>query len=351
MQRISKVHGPLVLTIVLMVCVALSGAFAWAEGDDNPTGTNQLQVVTAEDTHTDVGSASVPIRIYRIASASKDPNYDTYNYSFDVDAFKSLGNGFDQATADQLTYQQLADDAKELVEASGISPTATANTSAGEFETLANFDDLANGLYLVLADSVSTSTYSYSFIPAIVSLPAKVSADGMPTPMYNTSEGRWTNTDPVTPVKTILKHEEERLYGDLVITKQVENFSGEAATFVFHVYDTATNGDEYDNYATVQFIGGESDTATLPHIPAGLELTVEEDYSGARYQGTTGAQQVTIVANEEVGVGFTNTRVIGPPGHGIENSYEFVIDENSGEPDWILTPHVIDESESRPVSS
>ena len=44
MQRISRVRGPLALAIVLIICVALGGAFAWAEGDTNPGGVNQLQV-------------------------------------------------------------------------------------------------------------------------------------------------------------------------------------------------------------------------------------------------------------------------------------------------------------------
>ena len=349
MQEVSKARGSIVLVVVAALCLVLGGVFAWAEGDTNPTGANQLRVVTATDANEDIASASVPVHIYRIASASKDPNYDTYNYTFDIEAFKSLRKDYDQATAKQEDYLALAVAAKAMVEGgAGIEPysSATATVEEGSSQACANFNGLADGLYLVLASEVQTSTYSYTFTPAIVSLPAKVNADG--SAALNTSEGSWTNaTDPPTTVEVVVKHEEEQLFGDLVVNKSVNNFSGEAATFVFHVYDSTTNGEEYDRYVAVQFSGGETASATLPHIPAGLELTVEEEYTGARYQAQTGAQQVTIVANEEVGVGFVNARVEGPSGHGIENSY--TLDEETG--DWILTPKTIDSSESRPASS
>lgn len=347
MQRISRVRGPLALAIVLIICVALGGAFAWAEGDTNPGGVNQLQVDVAEkEGMPELAAQAVPIHAYRIASASKDPKYDTYNYTFDVPGFDSLGKDYDQTTFDQWDYQALADSAKRLVEENNISPTASLSSSLDGDISYAKFDGLADGLYLVLADTVFTSRFSYAFIPTIVSLPAKVGADGMP--VYNTSEGRWTNTDPIVAVQILLKHEEEQLYGDLVVNKTVSDFSGEPATFVFHVYDTETNGDVYDNYVAVQFADGETASAVLPHIPAGIPLTVEEDYSGGRYQATTGPQPVVIKANEEVGVGFTNTRVDGPSGHGIENRYTY--DGESG--NWGMPePNALDASEAVPVSS
>ena len=329
MQRIKRVHGLVALIVGAVLCLALGSAFAWAEGEDSNTGSNQLQVYLTLDKSEQIASESVEVRLYKIASANKDSKYDTYNYTFDVEGFTDLGKDFDQASIAGEGWQEMADAAKELVTAE--TPVAASSVSAtDEVGSLATFANIADGLYLVLVDDTATASYEYSFVPAIVSLPSKVDATG--AMVFDTSEGRWTNTEPEVPVVMFLKYQEKARHGDLVINKVVTDFKGEPATFVFHVVDTATNGDIYDNYAAITY--PDQTSTTLTQIPAGIEITVSEVYFGARYE-IDGPNDlvVTTVANESVSVSFTNAPNGSPTygGHGIEN--HFVFDDKG---DW---PH------------
>jgi hypothetical protein len=150
-------------------------------------------------------------------------------------------------------------------------------------------------------------------------------------------------------------------YGQLEINKTVEDFSGEAASFVFHVVDTDAQGNEgtkYNEYATVQYTAEGAKSAVLSHIPAGLVLNVYEEYPGGRYSlvSVNGLPvdddpkaTVTIIADQIIPVSFTNKSNDFPVGgHGIENHFVFDYDEEKKNGDWNLEVHAINKSEVVP---
>ena len=288
---------------------------------------------SASNPETDVKNANAQVNVYLVATASKDASYDTYNYTFDVEAFKELGKGFDQASMTSDSWIKMADAAKGIVEKNNVSPNVTA--PLGESIT-----GLRDGIYLVLIPDAQSDINTFSFTPALVSLPGKVGADG--APVYNTSAGRWTNTNPVVPVPLVAKWSNKQLLGSLRINKTVNGFDGRPATFTYHIVDTETGGAKYENYAAVQYTSDGVQSTTVGGIPAGMNLTVTEVNTGARYQVAGDATKTaTVSGSETVAVDFVNEpNGSGKVGHGIEN--HFVFSENVNDGDWQLDVRAID---------
>lgn len=321
--------------LAFVVCVFCTIAFgvngAKADIDSGFGGNNAMDVHVGEGGPDITGSN---LEIYRVASAVHNEAADYYDYIFDVEAFKDLGTKYSDATTNDA-WQKMTDEAWTIAKSSDVEPIVI---PAGETIT-----GLTDGIYLVWMTDVTTGTDTYRFTPALVALPGKVDASG--SPVYNTSVGRWTNTEPIVPVSVILKSEITGRFGSLQINKTVNDFAGEAATFVYHIVDTETGGKEYENYAAVQYTAQGVQSTVVSHIPAGMKLTVTEVYTGARYQLASEADAVaTIVADTVVGVDFVNKPSnTGTQGHGIEN--HFVYDETTNGGDWVLTPRLIDASE------
>ena len=328
--------------LMLMACLlaacslAFVASLAQAESDSGLGGINVLMVnVSANEGDSDIRATDTRVDLYRIATGTKNPSYDSYDYAFDIAAFKDLGDGYDPSFMTSDSWQRMADVAKAIVQEKGIRADATAKTG----ERVAG---LADGIYLVLVPEATTGRNTYSFVPALVALPGKVGADG--APVYNTASGRWANADPVVPVPVTVKWSRTPRYGSLRIDKTVRDFKGEAATFVYHITDVETGGKVYENYAAVQYTAEGTKGITVGHIPAGIELAVTEEYTGARHRLVSEATQtVTVVADESVRVEFENEPDnTGTGGHGIEN--HFVFDEGRG--DWHLEVHAVDASEN-----
>lgn len=330
-HKLSK-RALLVLAMCVTCVLAFGAAFAQASTDSRLGGKNVLVVNVAN-----IKDASAQVNLYRIATGSKDGTYDTYNYTFDVESFKELGNGYDPATMTSDSWQAMAETAKGIVADKKLTPDATA--AAGD-----DITGLPDGLYLVIVPDTASSTHSYTFTPAIVALPGKVDADG--SPVYRTDLGTWTNaTDPVTPVNVNVKGSMTQLFGSLKINKTVSNFLGEPVTFTYHVVDTKTGGKEYEVFTGVHYTAEGVQSDTINQIPAGMELTVTEIDTGAGYRLTSEDNQVaTIKANEVAEVSFQNEPDnSGITGHGVVN--HFVYDDNYNGGDWHLEPRVIDASE------
>ncbi|MBR3318508.1 MAG: hypothetical protein IKG21_11885 [Atopobiaceae bacterium] len=326
----------LVVAAFVACVLALGVTFAQADVNSELGGTNDLLVkVSVNEQDADVEKASTQVEVYRIATGSKNASYDAYDYSFDVTAFKDLGKGYDPTTMTNESWQHMAEAAKKIVKDKAINPDATA--AIGE-----KISGLSDGIYLVTAADGASEQYTYTFAPALVAVPGKVGEDG--GAVYNTSGGRWTNTDPAVSVPLVLKWSRTPRYGSLRIDKTVNDFDGEAATFVYHIVDEQTGGTVYENYAAVQYTADGVQSTTVNHIPAGLKLKVTEEYTGAHYRLVgDGDQTATIVADDVVNVAFVNEPDgTGTSGHGIEN--HFVFDEKQG--DWQLDARVIDASEN-----
>lgn len=320
--------------LALALCVACALAFgatlAQAVVNSGLGGNNDLTIRVA-DAESEVGDVSLKVNIYRIATGSKDADYDTYNYTFDVPAFSKLGEGYDPTTMTSDSWQSMAEAAKTIVEEDSVSPDAMA--PVGE-----KISGLADGVYLALIPDAESERYSFTFTPALVAVPGKVGTDG--APVYNTAYGSWTND-----VSAVVKWSMTQRYGSLRIDKTVTNFSGEPATFTFRVVDTETGGEKYENYAMVIYTSEGVQSDTINRIPAGMNVTVTEVDGGAQYQAvSTAGETIDIKADGEVSVSFTNVpNDSGKSGHGIEN--HFVFDESYNGGDWRLETRAIDASE------
>lgn len=330
-------HNILVLAVCLLMTLAF-GALS-AQADDWGSGNKTLVVTAGDEIKEDVATAGVVVDVYKIASATRNPMYITYDYDL-VPPF--LTDELSAALADGK-WVELAEGATQVVKATiasgGESTLVHFRGELDETISLASATDEGDGVYLVLPHGATedvcsliaySKTYTYTFSPSIIALPTKdaVAEDGS----LNSAVGNW-----IPNAEIVLKASRDLRFGQLQIDKHVTDFAGEPATFVFHVVDTATGGEVYDNYASIYYDGGESHSTTLTQIPANLELTVTEVYEGARFEadGPTTAT-ATIVSGETVTVSFNNKRNgSGKGGHGIENHFEFGED---GDWHWTAIP-------------
>lgn len=338
MQIASKHIATVVAAACLFVALAFGGVAAWGEG----SGENSITANVAES----VNPAAV--KVYQIASGAKDAKYDTYNYTFDIEAFAGLESSYDKENMNGSKWQEMADAAAAIVADAIAEGNDISEAGAGTTGTA--ITGLGDGLFLVIAETTYDPDYktAYKFNPTIVALPTKapktnsdgeVIKDDYGYPIIETSAdyGAWLTDAVIT-----LKHETEPLYGSLVIEKKVDEFdaNGESATFAFRVVSTADSPYEYDNYAGVTYDGAsETASTTLTHIRAGTIVTVTEENAGPRYDGSGESKTVTIESDEAVQNGVTvvtvpfenarNTTTTG--GHGIENHFEYQEDG-----DWSL---------------
>lgn len=331
------------VVLVLVACVACVLAFgatlAKADEDAGSTGDNKL-VVTLANNDPELNDLTAKVNLYCIATGSKDTRYDTYNYNFNdtdnnVTAFSTLGEGYDAALANapemsssdwnsywKTYWEKTAAAAEEIVQNNSSLKPMT-------FVSGETINTLPNGIYLVLIQSVNSKHNAYSFAPQLVALPGKVGADA--SPVYNTSQGSWTNaTDPVTVVELVAKPSMAPLYGSITIKKDVNNPTGDPATFTFHITNKDDNG-TYDNYAAVMLSPDNEWSTTINNIPAGYTYTVTEVDSGAQYQPVDQRDRTTVEvkAGQTTEVQSNEVTFTNEPngsikqGYGIENHFEF----------------------------
>lgn len=323
MQMPTKRMSALALMACLVAALAFGGLTAWA-AEWWPGGGNSLTVYPTDNPALidDMDSADVVLDIVKIGDATPHDADQSFDYKL-TGIYEKLPLVEHPTTAD---WRDLA------IEAAAITETTPQGTiDAGK--PLLNQED---GLYLVLGHSRGETNgliahgklVDYEFQPAIVALPSKAADPETGEIRTDGSYGPW-----LQEVEVVLKSEQEPRYGNLKITKTVQDFSGEEATFVFHIVGTTPAGDVYDNYAAITC--GDSGETTVTHIPAGTTLTVQEQdvYTGARYEYVSGdTSEKTIVANDEVTAAFVNkANGSGKQGHGIQNNFTLI--ENG---DWTL---------------
>ncbi len=333
MRKASKRLSVAVLAMCMLVALAFGGVAAWA-ADSGQGGDNNLTVNVSDDPESDIAKAGVKVNVYKIADAQKNGTYDIYDYTFVAPFAAELQSKYPLANMTAAQWEELAGDAKTIVEAESSQATAVVSDApAGEAIT-----GLQDGLYLVLAPDAAGSARLYTFQPAVVAIPNKASqvVDGRDVIMTSDDYGDWLSDVAIT-----LKYSESPLYGSLRINKTVTNFSGEPTTFVFHITGTTPAGTTYDRYASVYYSGGESASTVVNHIPVGTKLKVFEEYTGARFELVTGDdEEKTIVADEDqmAHADFTNRQTSsGTGGHGIQNSFTLQQDgEDESHYDWML---------------
>ena len=358
MQIAKKRFGALVLGICLLVALAFGGhsvaqaASWWPDENKNEltvyaTGNKELQK--------DLADAGAYVLLFKVAEAVPEDNYQAFTYKY-AGRFGSgpvptpeVGDPYAKEK-----WQEIAREAALKVEkGESDPPIGSGDFKAPEYNV--KMSGLGDGIYLAVifshksyewekdesGDATGSTVITgaraiYTFEPQLIALPSKSD---------NGSESASSDSDDWQKKLTIhLKPKVEERYGSLTINKDVVGeTSDESATFVFHIVDTETGGEKYENYAAITWPAANQTTVT--HIPAGMEVTVTEQYEGARFDADGSAQEVTIKADADEGapvsVSFTNKGNNNETGggNGIQNNFE--LRETEGESasawDWTWT--------------
>ena len=267
-------------------------------------------------------SASIPVNLYKVASVDESGNYTGIGAFSKLDLSSVSADNLDAAAA---TWAERAAEAKKLLK-DDTEPTTTTLTQGRGTAT-----GLDTGLYLVDTPKVITPNYTYTFTPYLVSLPTNNYYSG------NGASDDWIYDLTKEMNSAVgLKPEEHVRYGDLVISKKLENHNatfGNKATFVFQIDITTLDKKTETRIEELTFSAAGNDSVTIKKIPAGSKVVVKEIYSGASYKLTSQNNvTATIVANDEKEAGqagetavvsFTNEhdgRTNG--GYGVKNNFK-----------------------------
>lgn len=271
-------------------------------------------------------SASIPVKLYKVASVDESGNYTGIGAFSKLDLSSVSADNLDAAAA---TWAERAAKAKKLLK-DDTEPTTTTLTQGRGTAT-----GLDTGLYLVDTPKVITTNYTYTFTPYLVSLPTNN--------YYNngqTSDDWIYDLTKESNSAVGLKPEQHVRYGNLVINKELVDHNatfGNNATFVFQIDITTLDKKTETRIEELTFNAAGSDSVTIEKIPAGSHVKVTEVYSGASYElASAKSQETDIIANPEketevefrpAEVSFINKhdgRTNG--GYGVKNNFK--LDEN-----------------------
>lgn len=271
-------------------------------------------------------SASIPVKLYKIASVDESGNYTGIGAFSKLDLSSVSADNLDAAAA---TWAERAAEAKKLLK-DDTEPTTTTLTQGRGTAT-----GLDTGLYLVDTPKVITPNYTYTFTPYLVSLPTNNYYSG------NGASDDWIYDLTKEHNSAVgLKPEQHVRYGNLVINKELVDHNatfGNNATFVFQIDITTLDNKKETRIEELTFDAAGSHSVTIEKIPAGSHVTVTEVYSGASYElASAKSQETDIIANPEketevefkpAEVSFINKhdgRTNG--GYGVKNNFK--LDEN-----------------------
>lgn len=271
-------------------------------------------------------SASIPVKLYKVASVDESGNYTGIGAFSKLDLSSVSADNLDAAAA---TWAERAAEAKKLLK-DDTEPTTTTLTQGRGTAT-----GLDTGLYLVDTPKVITPNYTYTFTPYLVSLPTNNYYSG------NGASDDWIyNLTKEHNSAVGLKPEQHVRYGNLVINKELVDHNatfGNNATFVFQIDITTLDNKKETRIEELTFDAAGSHSVTIEKIPAGSHVTVTEVYSGASYElASAKSQETDIIANPEketevefkpAEVSFINKhdgRTNG--GYGVKNNFK--LDEN-----------------------
>lgn len=271
-------------------------------------------------------SASIPVKLYKVASVDESGNYTGIGAFSKLDLSSVSADNLDAAAA---TWAERAAEAKKLLKDDTEPTTPTLTQGRG---TATGLD---TGLYLVDTPKVITPNYTYTFTPYLVSLPTNNYYSG------NGASDDWIYDLTKEHNSAVgLKPEQHVRYGNLVINKELVDHNatfGNNATFVFQIDITTLDNKKETRIEELTFDAAGSHSVTIEKIPAGSHVTVTEVYSGASYElASAKSQETDIIANPEketevefkpAEVSFINKhdgRTNG--GYGVKNNFK--LDEN-----------------------
>lgn len=281
--------------------------------------TVNLEAVS-QDYQNDLKEMKIPISLYKVADVDAGGDFT------EVAGFEGLGldKVHDKTTADE--WMKMAQTAEgKLTDTTPVTDAFEVSDGTGAIE------GLATGMYLVVPAETYNKDYSYlyKFTPYLTALPGNN--------YYQSGNDDW-----IYDAQIGLKVEREMQYGALTISKELTGYSQitQEGYFVFQI-EGEKDGVKYSNVASLSFNSDGVQTTVVEHIPAGMDVTVTEVYSGGSYQpeGDTSVT-VKIQSDKAVQAGtagalvkFVNTydgKLI--PGTGVLN--QFTAPEGDGDWTW-----------------
>ncbi len=318
-----KIWGAVLACALLVSLLAVPGAYG-AGGID--TGRACSVTFRLDGQYKELEDLTIPVSLYRVASVGVDGRYTPLEGFTGLD-LESVDSG---TTAEE--WAQMAEQASQAVQASGIRPAAAATVRkvSGQEKAQGQAVDLPTGMYLVEAEMVRSPEYEYSFIPYLVALPNNYYGEN--------GDDTW-----VYDVDSFLKPEQKDRIGSLIIEKELLAYNATfgGADFVFKVEAEKGGRPVYSNVLSLAFDGPGKKSLQIDSLPAGAKVTVTEVYSGSCYETVAEAQRVqtvdSIVVEGEEGapqqVSFQNTYDRRPNGgSGIVNHFRYQGNGIWGEP-------------------
>lgn len=246
---------------------------------------NVYETEGGETNFAELSEIQIPIHLYQVAEMKETGAYEA-------------AEGFEELALDEIGENTSAADweikaakAKELID-NGAEPISEAQISVEN--GVGKAEDLEAGMYLILAESVDSPYYTYSFKENLISLPNNY--------YYTSGSDEWVY-DLAGANAVGLKPNREERYGNLIINKKLTSYNATVggATFVFHVKVEKLDGTVETNVYKMEFAGTGSDLLIIPNLPAGAKVTVTESYSGSSYKLVSeNDQQTVIVASKDV---------------------------------------------------
>lgn len=278
----------------------------------------------------DLEAMTIPVNLYKVATVDVSGNYT------ELEAFTGLGLGNVNDQTSAADWQDLADQAVEMVKKGSVEATTTFNIDEGT----GKIGSLATGMYLVAPQNTFNADYSYEyqFTPYLTALPGNN--------YYSNKDDTWIYHPTIS-----LKVGREMQYGSLVINKTLTGYSSltQEGYFVFDI-SGQKDGVTYTNVAAIRLNADDMErddngklvgvgSTTISGIPVGMEVTVTEIYSGGSYEPSgNSVQKAVIVADQTVQPGGTGASVAFEnqyndkliPGTGVLNQFT----APDGEKDW-----------------
>lgn len=275
----------------------------------------------------DFNRMEIPVSAYRVADVDITGQRFTPVQAFSEMSFSKINEHPEEVSA--ADWQELSGQADEICKKASLTTDWTTTlVCTDEISGVAKGEitGLMPGLYLIAADAVYNPEYTaqYQFTPYLTALPSSqytLEGAGSDEWMYEVTVG--------------LKPEAVPQYGKLNITKILRNYNETLGrtTFVFHIVGTDRYGvTQYEEVESMTYTAAGSNTITLEHIPAGLNVTVTEVYSGASYTIEGSSSDTALVwseaainagAAQEASVTFTNSYDGGNRGgYGVTNHFE-----------------------------
>lgn len=324
MKKRIKTAGALTLAAITVLSAAGLSSVYGALGVETDKKCSLTFTLDDDTEFAELRDLEIPVDVYKVADITEEAVYDTAKYK----DFADLGLENVSSTTTAEEWAQMAEDAMKIVEDKKIAPTADVKVTkpAGAAESTGVINNLETGMYLVQAETVQTSEYTYDFTPYLVSLPNNYYSQENP-------DDTW-----VYDVTTGMKPQQTQRYGDLEIFKDLTEYNASLkdALFVFQVEGTRNGEQVYSDVVSIKFNQAGKKSVLVKHLPAGTKVTVKEVYAGGSYSNTSGDTQETVIVAEGVtdnpaSVSFTNTyngKLI--PGTGIVNHFE----NKDGEWSW-----------------